>query len=238
MNRWVLQVQRVASDAAGVDVDAVDAELIGIVPALSLFSVDRPRDVVVESAGTGSQYLALPSSASGWVDGFSRVSNIEYPARQVPPVFVDQQRWVVTRDPSDVSVEKLLLLDSTPSSSEYVRVWFSTAWPTPDNADASVDVLGTVEFQAVTHLAASLCLAAEASKAARNRSGALPAQFVDGASKASNLRSAAEAVRAVYLRFIGRDTSPSGGGSSSNRPVSQPFDWDPGYDSLFHGRRR
>ena len=65
MNRWVLQVQRVASDAAGVDVDAVDAELIGIVPALSLFSVDRPRDVVVESAGTGSQYLALPSSASG-----------------------------------------------------------------------------------------------------------------------------------------------------------------------------
>lgn len=232
IEQWQDQIRTLARDA-GVDLTAAQISDGGLVPALNLFSIDRPRDLVVEQAGTGSAYLLLPT---GWVSGFSQMSWIEYPARQNPPRLLDSKAWTLTRAPSDVTLERVLLIDAVPSASEWVRFGFTATWPTPTEV-ASVDQIDDVAFHAVCSLAAANCLQHLAAETARGRTGALPTNFVDGAQRTRDLRDVAKDLRAVYDRFLGRvnsaDTSNSGPG-----PVSIPFDYDPGYLSLFHGRRR
>lgn len=232
LEEWQGQIGTVARDA-GVDLSPQQITAVGLLPAINLFSIDRPRDLVVEQAGTGSAYLALPS---GWVPGFSRISWIEYPARQNPPRMIDDQAWQLTRSPTDVTVERILLLEAVPAASEWVRFGFTAPWPTP-TASASVDQVDDVAFHAVTALAASYCLTHLAAETARSRSGALPTNFVDGSQRTRDLRDVAKELRSVYDRFLGRvstmDPSNTGPG-----PVSKPFDFDPSYLTLFHGRRR
>lgn len=234
LQAWIDRVENIVKDTASVDVS--DVQAVGVDPAIALYSIDRPRTVVVEAAGDGTAYLDLPSTGDGWVTGFSRVERIEYPARDNPPRYLDRQAWQLTRSTADVTVEQIVLLEETPSSSEYVRIEFTTAWPTP-TATASVDQIDSVGFHAVTHLAASFCLHHIANEAARSRGGALPTQFVDGTNRARELRDQAKELRAVYDAYLGR-TAGGGDSGGSNRPVSRTFDFDPAYHTVFHGRRR
>jgi hypothetical protein len=235
ITRWRQQVVDLVKDSDFVDTSLFDVDEVGIVPALNLYSIDQPRLVVVEQAGTGSPYLSLPSSGSGWVPGFSQVESIEYPARQNPPRVVDSQLWTTVRSVADVAVEQVLLLGATPSSSEHVRITFSSSWPTPTD-DASVDQVDSIGFSAVCYLAASCCLQQLAAEASKSRMGSLPTSFADGAQRSKSLRDQAKEYRSVYDRFLGRTSSA--GGESGPGPSSRPFDYDPGYNSMFHGRRR
>lgn len=232
LEQWQSQVSGLVRDA-GVDLTATQVAQVGVVPALNLFSIDRPRDLVVEQTGTGSAYLVLPA---GWVAGFSRITTVEFPARQNPPNLLDDQAWQLTRSPSDVTLERILLLEATPSTSQYVRLAFTAPWPTP-TSDATVDQVDDVAFHAVCNLAASFCLVHLAAETSRSRMGAMPTNFVDGAQRTRDLRDIAKEYRGVYDRFLGR-VNPMDPGNSGPGPVSRPFDFDPAYSSLFHGRRR
>lgn len=74
-----------------------------------------------------------------------------------------------------------------------------------------------------------------AAQAARRRDGALPTDFV-GSDRSRDLHNIARAYRDVYAAFLGRGPVGSTGGTAA--PVSRRFDYDPGYQSLFHGGRR
>lgn len=230
LENWQSQIRGLVRDA-GVDLTPPQIADVGVVPALNLYSVDKPRRLVVEQPGAGSAYLSLPA---GWLAGFSSIAEIEYPARQNPPRVLDSQSYRLTRSVADVNVEQILL-DTTPAASEFVRITFTTVWPTPTHV-ASVDQLDDVAFQAVTALAASFCLQHLAAETARSRMGALPTQFVDGAQRTRDLREIAKEYRGRYDRFLGR-TAPAAGEAGPSA-VSIAFDYDPAYDSLFHGRRR
>lgn len=234
---WRAKVLDLVRDASSKDLSTAQAETVGIRPALAQYSVDRPRELVVEQAGTASPYLSLPA---GWVSGVSRLVSIEYPARANPPNYLDAQSWSVVRSVANVAVEQILL-DRTPAASEYVRFRFTGAWPYP-SATAVDDLVDDVAYEAVTALAASFCEISLASEAARSRSGALPTDFADGRDRHRSLLEAASRHRAVYDRFLGLATEGSGGdggrAGAPSAPASGRFDLDPSRLSLFHGGRR
>ena len=231
LQEWSERIVANLNDVPRMD---IPQELIlpaGIRPALAQYSVDRPREVIEEQAGTGSQYLALPTS---WSSGFSTVLGVEYPARQTPPVLLDSKSWSLARSTSDVTVEKILL-DRTPTASPHVRVRFTAAWPEPTSL-STVDKIDDVSYSAVTALATSFLLLHLAAKAVRARQGPMSSNYPDGNDRGTNLREIADRWRAVYDAYLGRTTSNDQGGSAG--PASGSLDFDPAYLSLFHGGRR
>lgn len=232
LTEWTDQVEELLRDAGNVDVSTAQVQTVGIDPALAQFSVDRPYEDVVESAGAGSAYLTLPSD---WSEGFSRVVAIEYPARQNPPEYIDDQAFAVVRDQTTVGTRRILLDGYTPSASEYVRVTFTRPYPTP-TATAGDDLVPPAAFHAVAALAASFLCNHLAAQAARNREGAFPTDYTLGDDRVRMLRNIGLGYRDVYLAFLGRGLAGDGAGGSA--PVSRRFDYDPGHESLFHGGRR
>lgn len=213
----------------GADLSPEQITTVGIIPALTRFSLDRPYRDLVEVAGDGSAYLDLPA---GWVQGFSSVTEVEYPARQDPRQVLDDQAWSLVRSPADVSVRQILL-DRTPTSAQWVRLTFTRPWPIP-TTDVDDDMLNDLSYEAVAALAASKCLVSLASQAARSRAGAMPTDFSDGRERARNLGEAADRYLSAYQSFIGIGSK----GENPNAPASGSFDLDPQYGSLFHGGRR
>ena len=236
LSKWTADVQRIAADATGLEIDDTDAASVGVEPAIAQYSIDRPRRVTVEVAGTGTSYIALPSSGDGWISGFSWIERIEYPARRNPPVYLDSQLWEMGHLDTDVTAERIVLHNSTPSSSEYLRLLFSTSWPIPDGTP-STDQLDQIAYHAVTHLAASMCLGQVAAEHGRSMAGAVASAFTDGVGQAQQLRESAKMLRSVYDTYLGRATA-DGSGGGAQRPASRAMDFDPGEFSLFHGGRR
>ena len=235
ITEWRAKVLDLVRDPTSKDLSTTQTETVGIRPAIAQFSVDRPRQLYVEQAGTGSAYLALPA---GWVTGISRLVAIEHPARADPPNYLDPQSWRLVRSVADVSVEQILV-DRTPIASEYVRFSFTGAWPYPTGV-AGDDKIDDVAYEAVAALAASFCEISLASEAARSRAGAMPTDFADGRERHRSLVAAADQHRTIYDRFLGLgggDGAGDGVGASGG-PASGYFDMDPAYRSLFHGGRR
>lgn len=199
LDEWLAKVGQLVRDEGGVDLSSFDMEAVALRPAFARYSSDRPRIVVSEQAGEGSAYVDLPAD---WDVDFSILQQIEYPARQNPPTYLGQTDWTFARSASDVDVTQVLIYDSTPAASEWVRLTFSAPWPFPDATDPDVDLLGSIAFEAVASLAASFACESLASEAARDRSAALPNDLVAGSDRQAQLSAAADRYRALYERFI------------------------------------
>lgn len=236
ISEWRTRVQALLRDAGAQDWSTGDngqIDEVGIKPALAQYSVDRPYELAVEQPGAGSAYFDMPA---GWLDGFSALTAVEYPARQNPPSLLDEQSFQIVRKPADVSIKQVLLA-ATPTAAEHVRFYFTAAWPTP-TATPTIDKVDDVAYHAVTSLAASLCLVHLAAEAARDRSAALPSNFVAGKERSQALQRESERYRAVYNSFLGIAAGAGSTGSSGSAAASRRFDFDPGRASLFHGGRR
>lgn len=236
LTEWRDKVEELVRDSTNKDVTAAQVEAAGLRPAINQFSVDRPRVVITETAGTGSAELALPS---GWTAGFSALSAVEHPARRYPPEMLDSQSWRIVRSAADVTVEKILL-DRVPTTAEYYRLTFTAPWPYPTGT-AGDDKIDDVAFEAVAALAASYVCNSQLVEASRNRRGSIPTQVVGGEDRARTLEVAAKRLERIYNRFVGLDTGSGGGDSgpgSTSAPAHGALDYDPSYDSLFHGGRQ
>ncbi len=203
--------------------------------------------MATEVAGAASSYLDLPE---GWLPGFSSLTDVEFPARQNPPRNLDSLSWRITRDPSDIDVQQILLAH-TPAVGQYVRLFFTAPWPMPTGAtgfdpdDPMADLIDDLGFEAVAALAASFCCLSLAGEAGRARWGSLPTDAAGRESgsqdRTQRLLTLARAYRDTYDRFIGIGSGGDGRGSDdggSHLPASGSFDFDPSYGSIFHGGRR
>jgi len=132
--------------------DSVDA-LIKL--ALQQYSKDFPDVAVKEISGDGGKYYAV-SSLTGWVEGFSKIQDVEYPAATVAddetPQLLDSEYWTLFED---ATAEYLYFPSHSPSTSEKIRVWYTMPY-TFSGTPAAVDV-PVEDFYAICLLAASYC---------------------------------------------------------------------------------
>jgi hypothetical protein len=125
------------------DADAEDTVLDAIVR----YSQIRPRQLVYEYTGDGSTYdLALPT---GWVQDFSQIKKVEFPARKRNPQFMDFSDYEVIHK---VAGYYLRLLNSTPSASEYTMVSYTS----PHTVSDSSTTVPSSDFYAICYMAAAI----------------------------------------------------------------------------------
>lgn len=208
---WTTRVRHLHRDLSSVDLTDTQILETGIKPALAQYAIDRPRVVAVDLT-PADRYLPLPSSAQGWIDGFSRIQSIEAPAGETPPQVLGYDQWGFTRDPATAATVRVLLPNEL-ETGDTARLIFTTSWPTPTTT-ASDDLVSSIAFNAVASLAAAMAASALAAEAARSRQGSLATNFVDGTDRAQQLLELASSLRIIYNTFIGLG-SVSGGVSGA-----------------------
>lgn len=215
IDTWRDRVLLMIRDAAAVDAPGNTAVELGVRPAIAQFSIDRPRVTAVDVLAV-DRILPLPSQADGWQEGWSVVHQIEAPAGQTPPSVLLDTDWSSVRDPSTPTVQRILLPADV--AGETCRIVFTAAWPMPTSTPAD-DLIPDIGFDAVCSLAAAMVCTGLASEAARDRQGAMPSDFIDGADRARDLLDAATAFRTIYHTFIGLGSAGTGGAPSSTARV-------------------
>ena len=166
--------------------------------ALSRYDLDAPLQVVEDLSGDGSTYdFALTS----WVDQFSRVSSVEYPAGYRPATVVDPNDYEIYQTSSTT---KLRLKFDTPGASETVRVNYSGRHTIKDLDSAAATTVYVWHEEAIVRLAASNLLMRLAARYLHEQGGTLvDADGINRSSKSDIARRLANALEKDYQNYLG-----------------------------------
>lgn len=168
-----------------------------IAAAASLYSLHRPLVKVDEFAGDGGYDYALPDD---WVQGFSRITQVEYPYDEQDPNLIPKEEWTIfLKLVNSTQTYVLRFLDTSPAAAYSIRVTYTL--PHSILADSSTVYQNDVE--AVCHLATSLCLRAIASKMLQTSAPTIAADAVNYAAKSSAAASRAKEFFDSYLTAMG-----------------------------------
>ena len=166
--------------------------------ALSRYDLDVPLRVVEDLTGDGSLFdFALAS----WVDQFSSVSSVEYPAGYRPATFVDPNDYEIYQTSSTT---KLRLKFDTPGSGETVRVNYNGRHTIEDLDSAAATTIYAGHEEAIVRLAASNLLLRLATLYLHEQGGTLvDADAINRSSKSDIARRLANALEADYRNYLG-----------------------------------
>lgn len=211
-------VKAAVKDTSGKLDDPTDYDN-AITAALKRYSRHRPRVLVADLPGTGSNDLALPAS---WSDGHSGVQGVEYPVGNIPEEMIDQRDYKLYQTPTG---QKLRLLTVKPTVSEAVRLTFTGL-----HIDEST--VAVADQEAVANLAASICCRALAAYYGNTGDPTIQADVVNYRSKTDEYRRLADSFESLYNDHLGirpDDTTPAAMATAA--PA------DSGRVRLTHGRR-
>lgn len=178
-----------------------------VAAAVALWSKHRPQVLLTDIAGDGSTYdLTLPAAYDIHT---SYVQQVEYPAGNRRPTYVDADNWSVYR--SDSSTAKLRLYASTPGSTETVRITYTTVHV----VDGSGSTIDANDEDAVSDLAASYLCEWVSTHYSQSSDGSLVVDSRDYKSQAAEYAMRAKRYRQLALDHLGIDAGGSGRDSGS-----------------------
>lgn len=188
------RLDQILQDAAGRL--AAAARDGAIFQAIADYSRDRPRRVVLDIAGSGAFDLALPAD---WVEGFSHIVSIEYPAGRRDPVVLESGAWSLYTTPAG---KVLRLLDVTPASGETVRINYTV----PHRDDGTT--LPAADLDALADLAAAIAFEKRATLMAEGRDPTLAADVAGSRAHAEDFAARAREARRRYNERLGKEGQP------------------------------
>jgi hypothetical protein len=198
--------------------------------ALEHYSSDVPRIAVVDVAGDGATYdLALPS---GYVQQFSSIHSIEYPAGNYPATYLEPSDWDYYQNASATVIR---LLSAVPNTGETVRLRYTAMHTLDDFDSASATTIWLGHAEAFVKLVAAKCLDRLAARFLYEQESQFSIDTVDRGSRTDQARRLGRAFMEQYREVVGVQ-----GGAAS---ASGFLDWDvsghgiPSYPMLTHHRR-
>lgn len=231
---FVNQMETLLAMDASELVDIVDREEI-VKTAVERYSHDAPEKITADISGDGGKYYAI-SGLTSWIEGFSQVLAIQYPARDVTadevPQMLKPEDWDDNyRDGDDT--QYIFLPNHAPASSEEFRVTYTTTYQLASNAYSTP----AGDFFAICNLAAHFACLALAAKYARTNDSLISADSVDHGGRSERFRSLARDFERAYLEHM----DMTGDDASKEKPAGEFVDWDtfPAFNRryLFHGNR-
>ena len=225
------------TDTAIYDSAARDVQ---IQAAVETYSRDVPRLVASDVTGDAGHYYPLTGESkvlASWVDDFSQIVAIEYPAAVVAsdelPQYLEPEDW---RDDYEASsVVYLLLPNHAPAATEKLRVTYTA----PHVFTSAATTTPTQHFYAICYLAAAYCCRAIAASYSNTSDSTISADSVAHTSKAGEFSRRAAEFAKLYREALGLD----GGKSKTERPAAAFVDWDTspswpaGRDYVYHRNR-
>jgi hypothetical protein len=195
---------------------------------LQRYSKDHPLNMVVDIPGNGTSDLPLPA---GYEDGFSYITQVEYPGGQVPAECLQDFDWQMYRSPAGLVVR---LLVEVPAADELVRMSF-TQRHAPD-----ASTIYPQDQNAVVDLAASYCFEALAAIYTQTGNNSIAADVVNYRSKGQEYLALAKAARKRYCAFFGIEEDGKTDAVAKPGLVIAPMTtlMGPGVDRLTHPRPR
>lgn len=182
-------------DANWVSSDNIDSHIHA---AARIYSLHRPLVKVKEFSGDGGYDYGLPGD---WIQGFSLISEIEYPYDVQDPTIIPKEEWTIfLKLVGSTQTYVLRFLNVKPTAAYTVRMTYTL----PHTIGEASTVYANDE-EAVCHLVASLALRAVASKMLQTSSPTIGADAVSYAAKSSAASSRANEFFKSYLMALGLD---------------------------------
>ena len=98
--------------------------------AVERYSHDKPDELTLDVTGDAGNYYDIAALLATWVEGFSRIIRIEYPAATVAndeaPVYLDADDW--DDDYWDGTTRYLFLPNHAPPATESMRIRFTAPY--------------------------------------------------------------------------------------------------------------
>jgi len=199
------RVNELVKDSAG---DLVSGEVDNaILAAVKRYSCHKPQSLVHEFQGDGGYDYVLPDD---WFQGFSRITQVEYPYDQQRPNVIAKEDWILFLKLVD-STQTLVLrfLAISPAAGEYIRITYTI----PHKVDDSSSTVFDNDFDAICCLAASYCCGALSRKYSQTSDPTIAADVVNYAAKASSYASRAKELFQAYLDQLGLTEVPASVGT-------------------------
>lgn len=188
------------------------------------YSRDMPETIVTDVTGDGGRYYVLTTVMTSWVDGFSHIKSIEYPAVTIAndetPNYLEPEDWI---DDYEAAGDKYLFLPNhSPAATESMRIKFTVPylWVT-DSASTPDD-----DFYAICHLIAGLCCNVISAKYARTSDSTITGDAVDHGGRFERFRTMANDFFRRYYEHIGIKQSAAGDTSPNEKPAGTWVNWD------------
>ncbi|MBA7652873.1 hypothetical protein ES703_60712 [subsurface metagenome] len=175
--------------------------------ALKRYSHHKPQSLAHEFQGDGGYDYSLPDD---WIQGFSRITQVEYPYDQQRPNIIPHEEWTLfLKLMNSTQTFVLRFLAISPVAGEYVRITYTI----PHVVDDSSSTVFDNDFDAVCCLAASYCCGALSRKYSQTSDPTIAADVVNYAAKASSYASRAKELFQAYLDQLGLTEVPASVGT-------------------------
>ncbi len=205
--------------------------------AVSMYSKDRPRELIHEITGDASAYdFSLPSD---WVAGFSGlVSRVEYPADDYQnPIYIEEDEWDFFKKlVNDVTTTYFRFTTFTPANGKIARFLYTV----PHTLNESTNTITDNDIDAVVNLTAALCFWALAAKFAQTIDPVIDADVIDYQRKTDLYTSLAKDKLAIYNSLMGIGEEAKGSAAATAgvavKDLDIAFPW--GEDYLTHPMRQ
>jgi hypothetical protein len=192
--------------------------------ALAKYSGDRPDSYSEDVTGDAGKYYAI-SNLTYWSEGFSRVTQIEYPAAAIAsdetPVYLSADDW---RDDywavvSTVLTRHIWLPNHAPAATETMRVTYSI----PYTFDATTATKAPAQdFYAICYWAAGLCCQAMAAKFAKSKDSTIAVDSATHSPKSTDYAARAVEFFNLYNQHMGIGTE----GADTLKAAGEFVDWN------------
>lgn len=196
-NELIEIVQRKLSNPPNISEDTY-SDIVS--EAIYRYSLESPRIIVEDIAGTGTFDLSLSDS---FIEDFSSISTVEYPydSTSQTPYTIKETSYIIYRSPSGLV---LRLLSGTPSASETVRV----AYTSTHSVTVTSSTIPAHHDSAVANLAAGILAEILAAEFAQKTTSTMPDLMLDMRTKAREYQMQAD--RYYKLWKIGMGLPESG----------------------------
>lgn len=201
--------------------------------AIETYGKDRPDLVVKDVTGTDSRYYGV-TGLTGWVEDFSRVLYVEFPAADVSanesPQLLERDAW--QDDYWAGSTRYLYLPNHTPATSQALRVAYTIPYAITGSAPSEAVSVPAQDAYAISYLVASKYCQALAAKYAKTSDSTIGVDAVGHHTRADAFAQRAREFYNMYAYELGlkREDKPV-------KPQSAFVDWDV-FASLGMARRR
>jgi len=185
--------------------------------AVRTYSADRPRKQVHEITGDGAAYdFQLPND---WETGFSQVLEVEYPAGEQEPVYLDDNDWTVYQS---ISGEVFRFLSEVPGNGEKALLTYTVS----HTLTASTSTIPDSDMDAVVNLAGALCCFALSRKLNQTMDATLEADSVNLWRQASHYERKGNRLLELYTAHLeGRRVTAPATVSGSYRVLPSWGNW-------------
>lgn len=230
-------LDQIGSELAGVPEGELSIENRGaqLSAAFKRYNHDRPGEDVVDISGDGGRYYEInTTSFPEWVEGFSHILLIEYPAPTIasdePPKPLESDDWI--DDYRDTSKRYLYLPNHSPGSGQTMRITYSFphvfAVSGEDGTPLEVDI-PSQDFEPVCKLAAGYCCQSLAVRYGQSMEPTIGADIINYAQKSDFYARRAKELVALYEEHLGIEEGVAAAGVIAELDVETIY--------LFHGRK-